>query len=65
MRSAGIPVEALIDYVRLVQQGDQTVETRKEILKEQRELLTARMREMGKTLVILDYKIEVFENAVL
>ena len=65
MRSAGLPIEVLIEYVALVQQGDQTIEARKEILKEQRELLTARMKEMKKTLDILDHKIEVYENAVL
>ena len=65
MRSAGLPVEVLIDYVGLVQQGDRTIEARKEILKEQRELLMARMQEMQKTLDILDHKIEVYENAVL
>src|SRR5215216_6362970 len=65
MRSAGLPVEVLIEYVGLVQQGDKTIDTRKEILKEQRELLAARMNEMQKTLDILDHKIEVYENAVL
>ena len=65
MRSAGLPVEVLIEYVALVQRGDQTIEARKEILKEQRELLAARMKEMQKTLDLLDYKIDVYENAVL
>jgi MerR family transcriptional regulator, aldehyde-responsive regulator len=65
MRSAGLPIETLIEYVRLVQQGDETIEARKEILKEQRELLAARMKEMQKTLDILDHKIEVYEKAVL
>jgi DNA-binding transcriptional MerR regulator len=65
MRRAGLPIETLIEYVRLVQQGDQTVEARKEILKEQRELLAARMTEMQKTLDLLDYKIEVYEKTVL
>ena len=65
MRSAGLPVEVLIDYVALVQQGDKTIEARKEILKEQRELLAARMKEMQKTLDLLDHKIKVYENAVL
>ena len=65
MRSAGLPIEVLIEYVALVQQGDGTIETRKEILIEQRELLAARMKEMQKTLDILDHKIEVYENAVL
>jgi DNA-binding transcriptional MerR regulator len=65
MRSAGLPVEVLIKYVGLVQQGDQTIEDRKEILKEQRAELIARMKAMQKTLDILDYKIELYENAVL
>ena len=65
MRSAGLPVEVLIEYVGLVQQGDKTIEARKEILIEQRGLLAARMKEMQKTLDILDHKIEVYENAVL
>jgi DNA-binding transcriptional MerR regulator len=65
MRSAGLPIEVLIEYMGLVQQGDKTIEARKEILKEQRELLMARMKEMQKTLDILDHKIEVYESGVL
>ncbi len=65
MRSAGLPIEVLIEYVGLVEQGDKTIEARKEILKEQREQLAARMAEMQKTLDLLDYKIEVYEKAVL
>ena len=65
MRSAGLPVEVLIEYVGLVQQGDKTIEARKEILKEQRKLLAARMKEMQKTLDVLNHKIDVYENAVL
>ena len=65
MRSAGLPIEVLIDYVALVQQGDKTIAARKEMLVEQRDLLVARMNEMQKTLDILNPKIEVYENAVL
>jgi DNA-binding transcriptional MerR regulator len=65
MRSAGLPIEALIEYVKLVQQGDQTIEARKEILQVQRERLVAKMEEMQETLDILDYKISVYEKAVL
>ena len=65
MRSAGLPIEVLIRYVGLVQQGDVTIETRKEILEEQREALAARMEEMQKTLDLLDHKIEVYENVLL
>jgi DNA-binding transcriptional MerR regulator len=65
MRSAGLPVEVLIEYIGLVQKGDQTIEARKDILVEQRELLVARMEQMQKTLDILNHKIEVYEKAVL
>ena len=65
MRSAGLPIEVLIEYMELVQQGDRTVETRKEILKEQRDLLVGRIQEMQKTLDLLNHKIEVYENAML
>ena len=65
MRSAGLPVEILIEYVALVQQGDKTVEARKDILVEQRKMLVDRMNEMQKTLAILEHKIEVYEKAVL
>ena len=65
MRSAGLPIEVLIEYIGLVQRGDQTIEARKDILVEQRELLVSRMEQMQKTLDILDHKIEVYEKAVL
>lgn len=65
MRSAGLPIEVLIAYYELVQQGDQTIAARKEILKEQRAQVVAKMEEMQKTLDLLDYKINVYENAVL
>lgn len=65
MRSAGLPVETLIDYISLVMQGDQTIGARKEILMDQKELLTARIQEMQKTLEILNYKISIYESALL
>ena len=65
MRSAGLPIEVLIDYMELVQQGDSTIEARKDILKEQREQLIARMNEMKKTLDIVNHKIQVYESLIL
>jgi DNA-binding transcriptional MerR regulator len=65
MRSAGLPVEVLIEYVELYQQGDRTIEARKEILKEQREHLAARIAELQKTLDLLDFKIAGYEKAIL
>ena len=47
MRSAGVQIEALIEYVALFQQGDSTIDARKALLMEQRDQLTARMEDMS------------------
>lgn len=47
MRNAGLPIEVLIEYVGLFQQGDATSEVRKELLIEQRKQLIARMKDMS------------------
>lgn len=65
MRRAGLPIEVLIEYIALVQQGNETIEARKEMLVEQRAQLAIRMAEMQQTLDLLDYKISVYENTVL
>ena len=65
MRSAGVPVEVLTEYIALVQKGDSTIVARKAILSEQRELLKARMQEMQKTLDLLSYKIDIYESKLL
>ena len=62
MRDAGIPVEALIDYVNMFQQGDSTRAARKDLLVEQRRLLKARLDDLQKTLNHLDWKIEHYEK---
>ena len=65
MRNAGLPIEVLIEYVTLFQQGDETVDARKELLIEQRKKLVTRIEDMKKTLERLDYKISRYENTVV
>lgn len=65
MRGAGLPVETLIEYVRLFQQGEKTVESRKTLLMEQRDLLTEKIAEMQQTLDRLNKKIEAYENKII
>jgi DNA-binding transcriptional MerR regulator len=65
MRSAGIPVETLIEYVGLFQKGDATRQARKEILIEQRGLLAQRITEMRETLEKLDFKIANYDTLLL
>lgn len=64
MRGAGLPIEALIEYVALFQQGDASTQARLEILKEQRTLLRKRLEEMQATLKRLDTKIEGYEDGL-
>ena len=63
MRQAGIPIEALIDYVSLFQKGDTTRQARKEILVEQRGQLAERIAEMQETLKKIDFKIANYDTA--
>lgn len=65
MRGAGLPVEVLIKYVALFQQGDTTAAARKELLIEQRRQLIAKMEDMQKTIDRLSDKIERYEKLVI
>ena len=58
MRGAGLPIEALIEYVALCKEGDKTEASRKAILIEQRDILQQRIESLQKTLVKLNYKID-------
>ena len=64
MRSAGVSVETLIEYVSLFQQGEATRETRKKILKEQRDILAERITELQQTIDKLDFKIANYDEIV-
>lgn len=64
MRNAGLPVEAMIEYLRLFQQGDETIPDRLELLTAQREILLAKKAEIENTLERLNYKISKYEEAV-
>lgn len=64
MRSAGLPVEALVDYVRLYQMGDETFQARLELLEEQRENLEEQKIQLQAAMDKLDYKISRYRKAV-
>mgnify|MGYP002549043617 CR=1 FL=1 len=64
MRSAGLPVEVMIDYVHLTLQGDGTFAGRLQLLSEQRERLLVQRRSIDAMLERLDYKISRYESAV-
>lgn len=64
MRSAGLPVEVMIEYVKLYQEGDSTIEARLQLLNNQREVLLEQKKQIESTLDRLNYKISRYEIAV-
>ena len=64
MRSAGVPIEALIEYVKLFQKGDSTFAARLQLLQEQREKLEEQKAQLQAAMDKLDYKISRYEKAV-
>ena len=62
MRAANVSIEALIEYMALFEQGDSTIEARKAILEEQRDLVRERIAETQAGLDRLNYKIDNYET---
>lgn len=58
MRSAGVSIESLLEYVTLFKEGDKTRAARKAILMEEREKLQDKMEIMEATMDRLNWKIE-------
>lgn len=64
MRSAGVPVEAMIEYVQLYQEGDETIPARLQLLIDQRTELQKQKEKIEDMLMRLEYKIGRYEEAV-
>ena len=64
MRGAGVPVEMLIEYVKLFQKGDKTIKARRDLLVEAREEVQAKYDQYKETLDRLNYKISRYEEAI-
>lgn len=62
MRSAGMTIEILLDYMALFKQGKETVSERKNLLIGQRQLLEKKKQEIENTIKRLDYKIELYKE---
>ena len=60
-RGAGVQIEALVRYVSLFREGEQTAGERRDILVEQRARLMERIADMQSALEQLNYKIERYD----
>ncbi len=64
MRSAGLPIEVMIDYLRLFQDGDATIPARLELLNEQMDVLRTQKTQLEATMERLAYKIQHYQDAL-
>jgi len=64
MRSAGLPIEGLIEYQKLFQAGDSTIPARLELLNGQMEILQRQKAQIEETMDRLSYKISRYEEAM-
>lgn len=63
MRASGLSVEAMVQYVQLYQQGDETILERLELLLQQKAELLERREKIDAALEWLNRKIERYEKA--
>lgn len=64
MRSAGLEIEILLEYVNLFKQGKATVQARKKLLEEQKEKLVEKQKDINATIERLDYKLELYDEII-
>ena len=64
MRSAGLPIEVMIEYVKLYKEGDNTIPARLELLPEQMNALKEQKAQIESTVERLAYKISKYEEAM-
>ena len=62
MRDAGMSIESLVEYMELIEQGDETTAARKELLSQQSEAIRARIADLERALERLEYKIENYDD---
>ncbi len=60
MRSAGLSIDVLSNYIKLIKQGDKTIAQRQELLHKQREILQQKINDMNNALDKLNYKIDKY-----
>ena len=64
MRGAGVPIEMVREYMKLCQQGNETIPARRELLEHVREDLLKQMDKCRRELERLEYKIGRYEAAM-
>lgn len=64
LRSAGVSIESIVEYVKLFQQGEGTFEARCALLSKEREGIIKQIEQLKEAVALLEYKISRYEVAI-
>lgn len=64
LKSSGMTIQDMKQYIVWMQEGDSTLELRLQLFRERRAQLLAQMKALQDTLDVLDYKCDFYEKAV-
>ena len=64
MRDAGMTIESLVEYMELIEQGEETAEARKELLMRQSEEIRRRIDDLERALQRLQFKIDHYDDVM-
>lgn len=64
MRAAGLPINSIVEYINLTQQGDSTVHARLKLLEDQREQLYLQQKQINETIERLNHKIDHYKKCI-
>ena len=63
LKKAGMSIKNIRVYIELAMQGDETIDQRLELFRNQREVLRKQMAELQETMETLEYKCWFYETA--
>lgn len=63
LKKTGMPLKDIRTYIEMAMEGDETIQSRLELIYRQREAVRAQMAELQKTLDTLDFKCWYYETA--
>ena len=62
LKASGMSLEHIIDYIRLAEMGDATIQERKKLLAEARETLLDKINSLELVAELADYQLRNYEN---
>lgn len=62
LKASGMSLEHIIDYIRLAEMGDATIQERKKLLAEARETLLDKINSLQSVAELADYQLRNYEN---